>query len=207
MVWMAPAGSMTGASPAIAEGIMSDTAIATPQGWRQAASLMPGDEVLTFDNGVRPVAASAIHALSPDGGGHWPMCVPPWALDNRDEVLLLPEQKVLIEADVAEELFGEAFVLVPAQALQGWRGIDRARPPQGKAAVVLRFDEPQIVYASRGVLLSCPGEGLASPDWRDPGHQSCTLSQARHLIACIMAEEAGAALRKARQHSSGTLAP
>lgn len=208
MVWMAPADAMTGAPPVIAEGIVSDTAIATPQGWRPAASLVPGTEVLTFDNGARPLLDSTIHALSPDvPRALWPLSVPPWALDNRDEVVLLPEQKVLIEADVAEELFGEAFVLVPSQALEGWRGIDRSRPPPGKAAVLLRFEDPQIIYASRGVLLSCAGEALANPDWHDPGHPSCTLSQARHLIACIMAEEAGAALRRARRTTVGIPAP
>lgn len=200
MVWMAPDTTVSAGLSAVAEGIVSDTSIATPDGWRPAASLAPGADVVTFDHGIRPIKRCNVQPLFADAPAHWPLRVPVWSLDNRDEVVLLPEQKVLIEADVAEELFGEAFVLVPAMALDGWRGIERFRPAEGKVVVQLCFEEPEIIYASRGILLSCAGDQLDRTDWLDPGYQVCTLSQARHLMACIMAEEAGAALREARRH-------
>ena len=37
-------------------------------------------------------------------------------------------------ADIAETLYGDPFALIPSQALEGWRGITRWRPPQGAAA-------------------------------------------------------------------------
>lgn len=199
MVWTLPDISANEPLTAIAEGIVSDTLIATSSGWRPADSLRVGDPVLTFDHGEQAITGLRSTVLGPDIQTHWPLLVPAGALQNREDVILLPEQKVMIDSDIAEELFGEAFVLLPALSLQSWRGIDLSRPPSGKAVVQISFSEPQIIYASRTLMLSCPGEELAQLDWSDPGYFACSMTQARHLIACIMAEEAGAALRLARQ--------
>ena len=207
MVWLGPDSKERSAPSVVAEGIVGTTPIATPLGWRMAASLIVGQDVLTFDNGPQPVTSARIMALGTGSMAHWPLLVPPWALDNRDELILLPEQKVLIEADIAETLYGDPFALIPSQALEGWRGISRWRPPQGAAAVLLEFEEPQVIYASRGILLSCPGDPYAEADWLDATHVHYTLAQARHLITCLMAEETGAALRGLGQHRpSGLMA-
>lgn len=195
MVWPVPESKERPAPLVVAEGIAAATPIATPLGWRPAASLAPGCEVLTFDNGPQPVTSARVVALGEGAQSQWPLLVPAWALDNRDEVILLPEQKVLIEADIAETLYGDPFALIPAQAMEGWRGIMRLRPTEGAAAVLLEFEAPQVVYASRGVLLSCPGDPYSEVDWQVAQHVNYTLAQARHLIACLMAQEAGAALR------------
>lgn len=207
MVWLGPDSKERSAPSVVAEGIVGTTPIATPLGWRMAASLIVGQEVLTFDNGPQPVTSARIVALGSGSMAHWPLLVPPWALDNRDELILLPEQMVLIEADLAETLYGDPFALIPAQALEGWRGITRWRPPEGAAAVLLEFEEPQVIYASRGILLSCPGDPYVDADWLDATHVHYTLAQARHLITCLMAEETGAALRSPGQHRpSGLMA-
>ena len=203
MVWMGPQSSELSGPSVIAEGIVATTPIATPKGWRAAGSLGPGARVLTFDHGPQEVILSHLHPLSAVFPSHWPLLVPPWALDNRDDLVLLPEQKVLIEADVAEELYGDPFALIPAQALAGWRGIDRCRPQDGASAVTLGFAEAQVVYASRGVLLSCPGGSDFDMDWPTTDHAAYSLTQARHLVACMMAEEAGAALRGIGQRRLG----
>ncbi|MDP4031307.1 MAG: hypothetical protein Q8P60_00375, partial [Pseudorhodobacter sp.] len=135
--------------------------------------------------------------------GFWPVLVPVWALDNRQELVLLPEQKVLIKADVAEDLYGDPFALIPARALEGWRGIARCRPPP--MALQIRFARHQVIYANGGVLLSCAGEAPAHSDWRaPPPFSSYSLAQAQHLVACLMAEETGAALREAGQRRAGS---
>jgi hypothetical protein len=203
MVWLGPENAELSEPSVIAEGIVSATLIATPEGWRAAGSLGPGARVLTFDHGPQAVVSAHIQPISGVFPSHWPLLVPSWALDNREDLVLLPEQKLLIEADVAETLFGDPFALIPAVAMDGWRGIGRWRPTDGMAAVVLGFAEPQLIYASRGVLLSCPGDPFAVGDWYAPGLAACSLTQARHLIACLMAEEAGAALRKRGQRQFG----
>lgn len=186
------------AGPSVAAcGILSTTPIATPSGWRAAGTLTPGASVLSFDDGAQAIvqATSLPVAHAPDC--HWPLLVPAWALDNRDDILLLPEQKVLIEADLAQDLYGSTFGLVPARALEGWRGIARIRAPRPAKAIRLTFARPTILYASRGVLLCCPGDQQHKTDWREAAYASYTLSQARHLVACLMAEESGAALHVA----------
>jgi hypothetical protein len=206
MVWLGPETTDRGGASVAADGIIATTPIATPDGWRLAGSLLPGALVVTFDAGIQPVMQAQVLPFYNVPSAFWPLLVPPWALDNREDVLLLPEQKVLLEADLAEDLYGDPFALVPAQALEGWRGIARCRPPEPSAAVQLGFATPQILYASRGVLLSCPGDPMTDTDGPEPAFCSYSLAQARHLVACLMAEETGAALREARPHLPGFIA-
>ncbi|MDO8885278.1 Hint domain-containing protein [Pseudotabrizicola sp.] len=199
MVWQEPEQEQQGGPLVVAEGVFATTLIATPGGWRLAGDLRPGTQVLTFDAGTQCV--TQVHSLPCDEApaDFWPLRVPCWAMDNRDEVILLPEQKVLIEADVAEDLYGDPFALIPARALEGWRGIERCRPLEVAIAVQLSFARHQVIYASRGVLLSCGADPFADSDWRAVPYSSYSLAQAQHLIACLMAEETGAALRSAEQ--------
>ena len=203
MVWLGPETTERTGPSVVAEGILAVTQIATPQGWRPAGSLLPGMLVLTFDNGPQPVSSVALVPLGAGPSSLWPLLVPAWSLDNREDVILLPEQKILIEADIAEDLYGDPFALIPAQALEGWRGITRLRPPEQAGVVQFGFDVPQIVYASRGLLLSCPGDPMTDVAWPEALHTPYSAAQAQHLVACLMAEETGAALREAGQHLPG----
>ncbi|NEX47587.1 Hint domain-containing protein [Pseudotabrizicola algicola] len=206
MIWAGSEQAGQDGPSVVAEGIIATTPIATPSGWCPAGELHSGAEVMTFDGGNQTVTRALTLPLEEPPPEFWPLRVPAWAMDNREDVLLLPEQKVLIEADCAEDLFGDPFALVPARALEGWRGIERSRPPQLLASVQLRFARHQLVYASRGILLSCAGDPFAEAEWHPRDFSVCSLAQARHLVTCLMAEEAGAALRLARQHPNGSLA-
>lgn len=206
MVWPAPEHADEGGPVVVAEGIFATTLIATPDGWCTADSLHPGARVLTFDGGAQRLTGHHILPFAQAPTSFWPLLVPSWAMDNRDEIILLPEQKVLIEADLAEDLYGDPFALIPARALEGWHGIQRCRPPEAATAVQLRFSRHQVIYASRGLLLSCAGDPLADSDVLATGYASYSLAQAEHLMACLMAEEAGAALRLAEQHRPGATA-
>lgn len=190
----------------LAEGILSATKIATPDGWVPAATLTAGMTVLTFDAGEQPVASVRLHAMGQAQMALWPLLVPAWALDNREPLLLLPEQKLLVEADCAEALFGDPFALIPAAALEGWRGITRVRPEPNSMVVTLGFDMPQVIYASRGTLMACPGSplsGLVLDGLRNcADYSSFTLAQAQQLVACMIAEETGAVLRALGQDGS-----
>ncbi len=200
MMWLVPETEDMAAPSVIAEGIVATTPIATENGWCAAGRLTQGTYVLTFDDGPQELLSIHSQPMRVTSQQHLPLFVPAWALDNREDLVLLPEQKVLIEADKAEELYGDPFAFIPAAALEGLRGITRFRPRQLMDAVVLGFATAQIVYASRGVMLSCPGDPFSDADWYAPEYVAYTLSQARHLVACMMAEEAGAALREIGQH-------
>jgi hypothetical protein len=180
------------------DGIPATARIATPRGWLPAAALHPGQEVLTTDAG-----AVRLRGLSHARGGSlprlfWPVCLPPLSLGNRAALVLPPDQRVLVEADVAEDLYGDPLALIPARALVGWRGI--AQMPPGAVAridlVRLAFERPQIVYAEGATLLWCPGPAEGAEARATLGYVPFPYGQARHLVACLIAEESGRALRE-----------
>lgn len=188
----------------MADGILSGTPVATPSGWRAVETLTPGDAVLTFEGGAQVLAQVDIHAFDTEIGlsphPYWPLHVPLWALDNRCDIMVLPEQAVLIESDVADDLYGDPFALIPATALLGYRGIEVCRPVDAAQVVRLGFASDQIIYAARGLLLSCPMLHLdlgASPAWAD--YPVLSDTNARALVSCLIAEDLGAALRRAGQ--------
>ena len=43
-------------TPSVRGGIASNTKLATASGWKCAGEILPGDHVLTFDNGMRTVS-------------------------------------------------------------------------------------------------------------------------------------------------------
>lgn len=146
---------------AIAEGIVAGTLVASEIGWVPAEVLGAGDRVMTFDNGLQPLRAVRVSTLwtAEDSAPRavWPLSVPEGALGNRDDMLLLPEQAVLLESDAAEEMFGDPFTLVVAGALDGWRGISRVPPLREVKVVQLEFAAEQIVYVNGTTLIHCPG--------------------------------------------------
>ena len=144
-------------------GIVAGTRVATAVGWRNVEDLEAGDAVLTFDSGLKTVQNIKRKALW-DGNGacpsrFQPLHVPRGAIGNREEMLLLPRQGVLVESDVAEEELGDPFVLIRAEALDGVCGIARRRPIFAPEVFVLEFEEDQVIFASSGALCVCPAAG------------------------------------------------
>lgn len=190
------------------EGILQGTRIATASGWRMVEDLSPGDLLLTFDTGLRPLQAVHRASMMADPArwspAHWPVRVPVGAMGNRAVLDLLPEQPVLIECDQAEAMFGDPFALVPARSLTFWRGVEPFHPPSAAEVVILVFDAEQLVYAEGAALLWCPGEtgGGVPAGTRvltrllagSRPYVPLSLASARDLIACLMAEDIGAAL-------------
>jgi len=158
-------------------GFAAGALVATHLGWRPVEALTVGDYVLTFDNGMQPVAAVTRGAywLAPgDCPDHLlPICVPAGVLGNDRPMTLLPEQSVMVESDAAEELLGDPFALISAEGLLGFRGIDRMLPWQAFDVVTLHFAQDQVIYADGGALVYCPAAiaGVASVDFMTDGHR------------------------------------
>ena len=145
--------------PATGEGLALGTLLATERGWQRAEDLRAGDLIVTFDHGLVPlrgVGRSVLTSLADDlPRTARPLSVPAGVLGNRRAMTLMPGQAVLIESDRAEDLYGDPFVLVPAAALDGWRGITRAMPAPETGVVFLEFDGDEIVYAEGMTLIQC----------------------------------------------------
>lgn len=152
----------------LAEGLVSGTRIATGFGWRPVEAIAEGDLVMTFDHGLRPVTevrrARLWFGPARSPRAQLPLAVPVGALGNSAALLLLPEQNVLVESDLAEEMFDDPFALIPAAALDGFRGIGREKPEGELEVVVLKFDTDEVIYANGTGLVHCSaldGTGFA----------------------------------------------
>lgn len=178
-------------------GLMGTTHVASNLGWRQADKLAVGDKVLTFDNGMQPIAE--IHretVYMPEGGfspAQCPLFVPADALYNRAPMWLMPDQGVMLESELAEDENGDPFVIVPACALEGYRGIRRQQPGARLELVMPRCENDEVIYAEAGTLVFDPtprsalelAGGLTQNPYRVLGPQA-----ARQLVVDLMADEA-----------------
>ncbi len=171
-------------------GLPAGLSVATPDGWRKAGALQSGDRVWCVDGPPQRVVRCVAASLS----AGWGVEVPLGVMGNSDAVVLFAGQLVALEFDQAAEIYGDPVALVPARALIGWRAIGPVWLA-GVPVVEVWFARPQVVYARSGVLLGCPGDAASGLDPLGPPAPPLTAEQARHLMACVMAQEAGAALR------------
>jgi hypothetical protein len=157
-------------------------------GWRRVDAISEGDQILTFDNGLREVTKVTRLRLW-DGAGRcprrfWPLEVPAGALGNRSTLKILPGQPVMLESDTAEALYDDPFALVRARVLDGIRGIDRTPPADDAEVILLYFADEQVVFGKDGALLLCPSsrdlierslDGIESAYSVLPAHEAIRL--------------------------------
>ena len=156
-------GAYDGGATGAMSGIAAGTRVATALGWRDAGALQAGDMVLTFDGGLQPVTAITRRPLWSGAGrcpeSFWPLMVPAGVLENATPMLLLPRQGVMLESDLAEDVLGDPFALIPAAALEGVHGIERVYPNDPIEVITLQFETDQVIFAEQGALLFCPAGG------------------------------------------------
>jgi len=144
-------------------GLLPDTKVASGQGWRPVRTLMPGDMVLTFDNGMQPLVDVCHHLVEAGSGPRsvetWPLHVASGILGNKAPLTLLPGQVILVESDLAEDLYGDPFVAIEARELNGMEGVTRIRPRERFMAVTLHFATDQAVFGAGGMMIVCAGTG------------------------------------------------
>lgn len=200
-LWPGPIAHATGAGAAphdlsgVAQGLIAGTLVATELGWQPVEDLRAGDRVVTFDNGMRPLKAVKIATLYTAAEAAprqvWPLQIPRGALGNRTEMQVLPGQTLLIESDVAEDLFGDAFLMVKAGVLDGYKGIECSPPSTEVTVVSLEFDGDEVVYANGTLLVHCAAAGQGAPDIARRGahhaapYQRLTEQQGLRLVAAM----------------------
>jgi len=205
-------GARTGVS-----GFIYGTRVATSKGWCPAENVVAGDSVLTFDAGLQKITGITHRRLwaagNPCPKHLWPILMPEGAIGNIQEMLLLPDQIVMLESDAAHMLFGDRYAALTAKSLLGWRGLRRVIPHSAIVVTNIWFDQNQIVLANAGLQFLCP-ERATQTETSDvsDGAQISTdhiLSedQARALVRHLAFDDAQSApVRKIAGHARGPYA-
>lgn len=187
----------------VTSGIVAGTKVATTMGWRVIEGITIGDQVLTFDGGMQKVVGLRRDVVWTGGAGSdpatWPLHVPAGALGNRADMYLMPQQAVMVESDTAERLFGDPFAMIPALALEGYRGISRTVPEARIEVITLVFEQDEVVFGNIGALFLCP----AQMDLLDAGcdaYQVMSLDDADMLVSFLEMEDLGQVAQPAAAH-------
>ena len=189
---LSPFGSRT----ALATGLYAPTPVLTAFGWQALSDLAPGDLVVTQDHGLTPIAA--IHPETRPA--LWSVHLPPGTFGNETALTLPPGQSVLIESRFSLPFCGETSALVPAMALEGWRGIAPHVPARTEPILQLQLSRPAILFAGPGLRTAAPAIDTGFDLMhllRPPTHPVLPLAAARQLVASLIAEEAGLGLLQA----------
>ena len=128
--------------------------IATQRGDIRAHDLVPGDMVLTRDNGYQPVVwIGSVHFTAAqllNDPALRPVRIASGALDGQAPLrplLVSPQHRLLFGCPQAELLFAEPEVLVPALHLTERPGVRQVMPPKGVTYVHFMFERHEIVLA------------------------------------------------------------
>ncbi|MDC0657157.1 Hint domain-containing protein [Leisingera sp. SS27] len=153
-------------------GFLPDTLVETEEGFKQARDVKPGDMVFTFDGGAQEVKAvkHAVPRLTTL------MHVPAGALGNDTDLMLPSDQKVALEMETAERLFGLPVVVAKLIALAGYKGITAAAPER-LGRIHFEFAEEELVWAESGMLL--PAQDAVE----DSAFHQLSLTETRQVLA------------------------
>lgn len=175
-------------------GLIAGTKVATPTGWRLVEAIAAGDKVLTFDGGMQTVVSVVrILIAAPDSGVQdVTMMVPTGALGNCEPMFMMSHQAVFVESDTAEVVFGDPFAMIPAAALEGFRGIEAVVAAPQTEVVTLQFARDEVVFANIGALFFCPRANDLLDDARAPAaYEVMTQETADVLIGFLEMEDQG----------------
>jgi hypothetical protein len=147
-------------------GLLSGTAVATGSGWCAVERIVANDPLLTSDNGMRAVVQNRRVVLRradiPDHKA-FTMSIPRGVLGNRAAMNILPMQEIVMDSEMAERLYGTAFVLLPSVLLDGYKGITRHPIETNLNLHMLTFKDEQIISVNGGVLMLAQSETCFSP--------------------------------------------
>lgn len=150
---------------------VAGTRILTPEGERRVEDLLPGDLVMTHDDGPQPLRWSGQRSVAAQGKLA-PIRIAAGTFGTHRTLWVSPQHRVLLRDRLAELLFGEPEVLIAAKDLVNGRSVT-VQPGGTVTYVHLLFDCHQVIYS----------EGLATESFL-PGPQT-TRSFEQEIVAEI----------------------
>ncbi len=173
------------------------TLIRVPGGEVPVETLGPGDLVETLDHGAQPLRWAGRRTV--EGRGDLaPVAIAAGVLDNRRDLRVSPQHRMLFTGWRAELCTGQAEVLVAAKHLVGQPGITRA-PVDEVEYIHLLFDRHEIIFAEHAATESFhPGSEILAAD-------RAMFNEVAHIfpeILRIRADGATAARRIGQRHEA-----
>ncbi|PID36832.1 MAG: hypothetical protein CR993_03140 [Rhodobacterales bacterium] len=134
----------------------SGTLIETRDGPVPVEKLRENDAVLTYDNGYQPVRWIGSTRLTAQQLEVHPRLRPILIRANalgpgypRQDLRVSPQHRILVSSAVAERMFGNHDVLIPANKLLGLKGIEvETDNPDGVEYWHILFEEHQIIWSN-----------------------------------------------------------
>lgn len=125
---------------------VAETPIMTDRGERPVEELVPGDLVLTKDNGLQPLRWIGTRRVKAQGK-FAPIIIRAGAFGDHSDLAVSPLHRILIRDSLAELLFGEAEVLVAARDLVNDHSVRQVEGGFVDYFHIL-FDQHQVVYSA-----------------------------------------------------------
>jgi hypothetical protein len=124
---------------------VAGTLVRTPAGEVPVESLLPGDLVITKDEGAQPLRWIGQRRVEAQGE-FAPICIAANTFGDHRQLLISPLHRVLIRDSLAEMLFGESEVLVAARDLVNDHSVRRIEGGTVDYVHIL-FDRHQVVFS------------------------------------------------------------
>ena len=153
---------------------VAGTLITTPGGEQAVETLVPGDLIITQDDGPQPLRWIGTRSVAATGD-FAPIAIRANTFGTHSEVLVSPLHRVLVRDTLAELLFGEPEVLVAAKDLINDASVTRREGGQ-VTYVHLLFDRHQVI-TSEGLQTESflPGPQTTKSLEREVVDEICTL--------------------------------
>lgn len=140
-------------SSIVQTGVATDTKVMTSSGAQPLDKIAAGARVMTFDAGFQHVLRAhrfEMHA------GQSVISVPKGLFGNGSELLLMPDQILVFDAEMAAEAFVEPFTHITAAELNGHWGIKPRNLSQDLRLTQLEFESDEVIWTTIGAMLFCP---------------------------------------------------
>ncbi|SEO06351.1 Hint domain-containing protein [Salinihabitans flavidus] len=150
-------------STACAPAFLHGTRIVTRRGEVAVEDLRPGDSLVTRDRGFAPLRWIGTATITPCPHTA-PVCIPAGALGRNlpaRDLHISPGHRIWMKNDSFGAAFASSEVLVPAEQLVGWRGVDRRRDPGRVDYIHLLLDAHHIIMADGLPVESLPPGALS----------------------------------------------
>jgi len=138
-------------------GLPPSTCVKTDRGWTAVEKIETGSYVETFDDGWQPVQTIIRRKIEAvfSGEAYRTKLVRIGSniVGNTADLYLPAAQPVLLESDVAEDLFGDPFPIVKAQSLVEADMAEEVLLCGNAELFELHFARSQLVYCSGGAVL------------------------------------------------------